>query len=135
MPEVKLSLETLQEGAIVERFNLALDQVLRNIANPNTKAKEKRKITVEVVFDPSEERDGINIMTKVGTKLAQLRPVESRGYIEETGDGGFVALETHRNQLRGQVEIQENTMMPDDPMKETMTNVRTIKAAGKAGKS
>lgn len=134
MPEVKLTLETLQEGALVERFNLALEQVLKNIANPNTKAREKRKITIEVTFDPGEDRDDINIVTKVGTKLTQLRPVESRGYIEEDGSGGFIAIENHRNQVRGQVEIQEASPTPV-PGAITAMNVRQIKSAGKAGQS
>ena len=135
MPEVKLTLQSLQEGAIEERFALALDQVLRNIANPNTKSEEKRKITIEIVFTPSEERDDFNIDSKITTKLAQLRPIKSRGYMEETGEGGFDALEIHKNQMRGQVEIVEqaisNIGKDVDLEKEKTSNMRIIKSEGK----
>ncbi len=129
MPEVKLTLATLQEGAAAERFDRELERVMRNIADPNTPEKSKRKIVLEVTLSPSEgHREDVWITTKVSSKLAPPRAIESRGYIEEDGEGGFVAMETHRNQMRGQVAIED--AVPVEEPKES--NVREIKAAGKA---
>jgi hypothetical protein len=44
--ENELSLETLGQGAAVERFNLALQDVLNNIQDVNTSAKVKGAITL-----------------------------------------------------------------------------------------
>ena len=42
-----INLETLAEGGLTEKVNMALREVLNNIADPNTDYKVKRKLTIE----------------------------------------------------------------------------------------
>ena len=41
--EKMINLETLADGALAEKVNIALKEVLSNIADPNTEWKTKRK--------------------------------------------------------------------------------------------
>lgn len=52
----RVNLETFAGGALQEKFDDAMEKVLRNMLDPNTPWKNKRKITVEVAFEQDEER-------------------------------------------------------------------------------
>ena len=43
-----INLETLAEGGLTEKVNMALREVLNNIADPNTDYKVKRKLTIDI---------------------------------------------------------------------------------------
>jgi len=76
--ERSLSLETLGQGAAVERFNLALQDVLTNIQDVNTPAKTKRVVTLKATISPTEDRDIGNIVVEVVPKLAPIKPFDVR---------------------------------------------------------
>ena len=50
-----LSIESLCGGAVQERINRALRKVSDNILDPNTEAKKKRVINLQLTFEPSED--------------------------------------------------------------------------------
>ena len=58
MEQEKLSLVTLQGGAAVEMFDIALQKVLENIHDINTTA-EAREITLKVKIKPMDENRSI----------------------------------------------------------------------------
>ena len=51
-------------AAAIERLNYELVKVLENIKNPNTDEKP-RKLTVEMIFTPINNRSTVNIQTVV----------------------------------------------------------------------
>ncbi len=55
-PEERVTLETLAGGAAVELFQQQLDRVIANIVDPNTPSKAQRKVTLELVIQPDDER-------------------------------------------------------------------------------
>jgi hypothetical protein len=128
MPEIRLTLDTLQGGAARERFDLELQKVLKNIADPNTRAESKRTLTMKVSFEPSERREHLEISVEVSSQLAKMRPTQSMAMLEEDGKGGFLAMEMVKGQMAGQVAI-EDTVPVEEPK---TSNVREINAAGKA---
>jgi hypothetical protein len=85
--ERKLCLETLREGAAVERFNDALAVVFENMTDFNTDAKPKRSITLKVEFQPNEERTRFKQIITCVSKLAPAKAVEGYGYIIQDKDG------------------------------------------------
>lgn len=85
--ERTLCLETLREGAAVERFNDELSVVLKNMVDFNTDAKVKRNITLKVEFTPNEDRTNFNERITCTSKLAPPRAVEGFGYIKQTNEG------------------------------------------------
>lgn len=138
MPEVKLNLDTLQGGAARELFEIELQKVLRNIADPNTKPDAVRKLTLEVTIKPNEKRSMLYVAVKASSKLVAMRPSESMAVLDEDGNGNFVATELIAGQMPGQIEIEEvqaSAQTADAEPKEEArktSNVRPIQAAGKA---
>lgn len=138
MPEVKLNLDTLQGGAARELFEIELQKVLRNIADPNTKPDAVRKLTLEVTIKPNEKRSMLYVAVKASSKLVAMRPSESMAVLDEDGNGNFVATELIAGQMPGQIEIEEVQVSaqpadaePKEEARKT-SNVRPIQAAGKA---
>lgn len=133
MPEVKMNLDTLQGGAARERFDIELQKVLKNIADPNTRAEAKRSLTMTITLEPSERREHLEISVEVSSKLAKMRPTKSMAMLEEDGEGGFIAMEMIKGQMAGQVAIEDTKAMTEAAAEVMQTsNVREIKSAGKA---
>lgn len=105
-----INLEKFAGGALAEKFNIALKEVLENIADPNTAAKAKRKLTVELTFTPDEERELSMVDIVVKTKLEPPKSVATKILIDKDGNGGIIASE-YNNQLKGQqyMKIDEDT--------------------------
>ena len=59
-------LDELMDGALTERFNQVLDEVMRNAVDPNTDPKAKRqvKIVIDVISD-----DGTITATEVTNQV------------------------------------------------------------------
>jgi len=80
-------------GAAFEKFAFALQDVLRNIQDPNTSFRDVRKINLEVTFKPYEDRSGADIVINCTQKLAPIVGFSSRVVIGRS--------------CSGQVEIRE----------------------------
>lgn len=93
----QVGIETLAAGAVPERFNDALAEVLANIDDPNTEPKAKRKIRLDIVFSPSEGRDSAAIDVRVQTTLATVRPVGTVVHLTRR-EGRLVALQSNFRQ-------------------------------------
>ena len=104
MQDVKL--ETLAGGAIAERFNDALQEVLDNIVDPNTDYKKARKVTLSVSFKPREDRSFAIVGCDVKTTIAPPKVVETGIVIDTDGRGRAVAAE-YANQIPGQMDVEE----------------------------
>lgn len=78
MPFLPLEkLDLLMGGAVQERFRIALAEVLANIRDPNTRATEKRSITLTLTLAPYATRDTAQMDVTVKTKLAAAAPAET----------------------------------------------------------
>ena len=95
--EEPLTLVTLKGGALVELFDRALEQVLKNIADPNTDAQTSRKIKMEVILKPNEDRDQTALVIKCTPVLAGIKPVGSIAYLGRI-KGELVAVENDPKQ-------------------------------------
>lgn len=87
----ELKLETLAGGAALELFDRELQEVLKNIQDPNTEAEKARAIHVKVTLSPSEDRDRADVALEVKSKLAPPKPVKSLVHMGEK-DGRLVAV-------------------------------------------
>ncbi|WP_130806502.1 replication terminator protein [Senegalia massiliensis] len=117
-----INLEKFAGGALAEKFNVGLKEVLENIADPNTDARKKRKMTVELEFKSDEERELSMVDIVVKTKLAPNMPVATKIIIDKDGQGGIVASE-YNNQVKGQryMRVNEETgeILNDDEAVDT----------------
>lgn len=105
-----IDLEKFAGGALTEKFNMGLREVLENISDLNTDAKKKRKMTVELTFSPDEERELSMVDIIVKTKLAPNMPVATKLLIDKDGNGGIIASE-YGKQIKGQqyMKVDEET--------------------------
>lgn len=96
-----INLEKFAGGALSEKFNVAFQDVIKNIADPNTSHKAKRKLVVELIFEPTEDRELSMVGIHTKTTLAQPKGVGTRIMIDSDGEGGIIASE-YNNQIKGQ---------------------------------
>jgi len=105
----RISLDTLNQGAAVERFNLALQDVLDNIQDPNTDPKAVRTVTMKVTFKPDGDRGIANLKCDVVPKLAPIAPFDVRVFLGRDKDGNGYASEFHPAQQSTIPEVTDNT--------------------------
>ena len=122
----KINLETFAGGALSERFSMAYQEVLENIMDPNTEFKKKRKLTLELSFTVTEDRElsVVDISTK--TKLAPNAPTSTKILIDRDGNGGVIASE-YEKQYAGQ-----RYMQVDEETGELLTNNEERRKIGRA---
>ena len=93
-----ITLGTIANGAVEEMFAERRQEVAKNIADPNTDWKATRKITVEVLIKPNEERNIGDVFVKVSSKLAGLKPVQTVVYMGRQ-NGKLAVVENNPKQL------------------------------------
>lgn len=104
----KITLGTLAQGAVEERFTEELQNVLRNIMDPNTEWKPKRKINLVITFEPTEDRDFSRVTFNVKSMLSPQKTVTTALYIGKDGKGRAVAEEMMK-QNPGQMFVDQET--------------------------
>lgn len=102
----KLELDSLAGGAVKERFNDGLQEVLDNIIDPNTDAKKSRKIALTITIKPKDERDFALIDFDVKTTLAQPKSIGSSIIIDRDNSGKAVAAEVNKT-IPGQMSVED----------------------------
>lgn len=105
----ELSIENLCGGAVNERINRALRKVSDNILDPNTNAKKKRSITLQLTFNPNEnDREEVAVEANVQVKLAPEEGVSTQFYINRDLDNDTVTItECVKGQIKGQMSIDD----------------------------
>lgn len=86
MQQKELDLNTIAGGSIPPRFKVELEKVMANIADLNTGAKKKRKITIEVTIEPDDERQLGHCWVHVKSKLAELKPCSTPLFFARSGN-------------------------------------------------
>lgn len=76
----KVSVLEMAQGAIMEACNVEVGRVMENIYDMNTPATKKREVTIKVVFEPSADRQQINISAQSSSKLQPNNPVQTALY-------------------------------------------------------
>ena len=127
----KVNLEQFAGGALQEKFDSAMEQVLANLLDPNTPWKNKREINIKVTFEQNEDRDDTTVEVSVVPKLAAAKSIGTRMSIGKNIKTGELYAEEYGNQVRGQMsmnlEVQETER--DDSSKESVGKVVDLRAA------
>ena len=100
MKENAKSIMQMAKGAFLERIDYEMAKIMGNILDANTKATEKRKLTVTLTFTPDDDRTTIGVSMVAKTALAATNPAVTSLYLMgEDGTG----------------EVQEVEMVPQIP--------------------
>lgn len=73
---VRKNILELGYSQIFELVEMHMQSIIENINNPNTDPKAKRGLTIKLSFKTDEERQNIQMESKVEPKLA---PIETKG--------------------------------------------------------
>jgi hypothetical protein len=95
----KVSLATVGGGAAIERFDIALQQVINNILDVNTDARKERSVTLKVTFKPTEKRDMGAVSVDVVPKLAPVSAFKTQVFLGTDATGKGMACEMDINQM------------------------------------
>lgn len=90
-----ISLDTLYQGAVVERANLEIQRVLDNIQDPNTDPKKARTVTIKLKFEPDNDRGVANVIVGVDSVVAPVAPFKAHVFLGRDKDGKGFASEFH----------------------------------------
>ena len=112
---INLEFDKFAEGAFKERAKQGIEEVMKNINDPNTDWKKKRKLTIELVFTPNEARDLAMVDIQTKAKLEPSKPTKTTFMMGTDGKGGIIASE-FKNQIPGQ-----STMRVDEETGEVTT--------------
>ena len=80
-----VTLTNLCGGAVEEVFQRELAAVLANIADVNTRAEGKRKISLEFTFAPFEDRSGAQVTFACNSKTIAVNPVKGTVFLQRKG--------------------------------------------------
>ncbi|WP_235851595.1 replication terminator protein [Heyndrickxia camelliae] len=112
MPKI-IDLNTFADGALSERFNQELQKILENIADPNTDASKKRKLTVTVTLKADEKRDVVLSTVVAKSTLAPAKQIEAKLIMDLDNKGKVTGAEL-KSGLKGQTFIDEEGDVSDD---------------------
>lgn len=88
---IPLKIETLYGGGAVERLQEEIQRVIANICDQNTPAKKARKIKLELVIKPNEQRNMAEVIVNTSSTLCPPEPLETSIYIGNDPKTGEVA--------------------------------------------
>jgi len=109
-----VSLASISGGAVVERFDLALQEVLNNIIDPNTDAKKARTITLKFTVKPDEDREVCTVSIGSETKLAPISQLNTHIFVGmDKGKG--VACER---------SVKQSNMFTETPLPANVTPIK-----------
>lgn len=100
------SLDDLMGGAVAERYQYALEQVINNILDLNTKATASRKITLTLTIKPNDARDVADFSVETKTSLAPREAVKTTLMFGINEDGAMVAAEHKKGVVPGQIDLE-----------------------------
>ncbi len=117
----EINLDDLAGGELGAQFQAASKKVVENLLDPNTPYKNKRGISIKLVFEQNEERSDVTVGVSVETKLAPRTPMKTNLaigkdlrtndlYVQEYGRGikGQASLSDYPQDGAGNILIAQN---------------------------
>ena len=105
------NLETFAGGELSRQINRDIEAVMRNVVDPNTDVKAKRKITVTIEFKPNEQRNFITTNVNSKPTLAPaLGAVTALGVQQDLTSGAIDVVEIGSKMPEATVKVEGKTV-------------------------
>lgn len=104
---MNFTLSEIADGAVQEKFGVELAKVATNILDVNTNTKDKRRITIDLTFSPNDNRDAVDVMASVRSKLAPQIGVSTTMLVGRDLKKGVTAVNELKSGTIGQTYIDD----------------------------
>lgn len=105
---IDLPLSDLANGAIQEKLDYELKKVFDNIHDLNTKAQDKRTVTIKLDFIPDENRQTVIVESNFTTKLANVKGVSTTVLTGRDLTSGNVEAKELKSNAPGQTYFDDD---------------------------
>lgn len=102
-----MNLKDMVSGALQQKFQNSFERVMENMQDENTPYKDKRQITITMTFVQNEQRDDVVCDIAVKEKLAMQGGLKTHFSVGKDLRTGKVVAEEYRNQLKGQMSMDD----------------------------
>ena len=127
-----MDLTKIANGALVERAQAAIEQVVQNMTDVNTPYKTKRSVTIKMTFAQDEERETAACEISVQTKLAPVNPVKTMiGFGRDLKTNELFVNEWSK-QIPGQMSMDMEQVQPEQEKKAEDSQVIDYRKVKKA---
>lgn len=103
----KKSILDMAMGAIKERVDSDMGKIIDNILDPTTYPTAKRKLQLEMVFQPDSDRAAIVVSVTTKSKLAPSTAVRTSLYVSNFPPNGDISIVEMPAQVPGQIALDE----------------------------
>ncbi len=104
---MEISFQDVAGGALQEKANQAFTKVMQNMQDPNTPWKNKRKINICLSFEQNEDRTDCTCNIAVDTRLAPVKPVNTKFCIGNDLATGKVFAREYGPGIKGQMSFED----------------------------
>lgn len=104
----------LQDGAVQEKIDYAVNEVFENIHDLNTDAGIKRSVTVNFSFTANDNREVVDVIAKVSNKLAPQAAIGTTMLTGRNVDTGYVEAKELGSGVPGQTFIDDDGELKTD---------------------
>jgi hypothetical protein len=122
-----MNIANIANGALIEQVDVEIARVLDNIMDPNTETKKKRKITIVLQFECNDDRDISDVTFVTKSVLAPQRPISARIAFDKNSSGKIIAEELRKNQMKGQLYINDDGEVVEPKTVNTVSRIVNIK--------
>lgn len=129
---IDLPFSALAGGAIQEKLDGELKKLFENIHDPNTKAEDKRAVTIKLEFAPDENRQTVKLNSSISVKLANVKDVAVTVLTDKDLVSGKVVAKELKSNIPGQTYLDDDGTHrtdvgePIDVIEREMTNKKII---------
>jgi len=107
--EQELSIVDVEGGAIIERMEHELQEVLKDCADVNKEAESVREIVCKIKIKPDINRCVLLIGIETSAKLGKRHPIIARAWLDEETGQAF------------EPTVREGNLFPDEDKKPEIT--------------
>lgn len=94
-----INIGNINEGAMIDGFDLELRKALENIADLSTPATATRTVTLSLTLKPHSDRVVIETEFRCASKLAGIETHKSKIFLGRAEEGALVAFDADPRQM------------------------------------